>query len=631
MRKTIVNMAHLKSGAGIVLSGALMFVSLVAVPARAADMTTLTGTLAFASTPTSSVIVSANAVASNPTDGSWAAAGSVPDVVVPVGQTSYALSVPSGQDYVMSAESSQFARTWGGGLHATGGPTWSQVKDGAVTASGGTVSAGVITLSMPAETTITGHVNLGGVPASQVTVMAHQVSARNLAAAEHYWDDDFALDQPTTATVTADGGYSLTVDSGYSYLLGAKSYYYQESFLGGYSGSSPMLSAVKNSLLPAGGSPLEVQDALSLSLPGGALSVSGPTGYELYEVDLTAANGGAKYDCKPATGPVCTGVAPGVYVAEVQFQLLSSGSWYRVHEGTVVAVHAGVTTQLVMPATRDLGNTAGHGTYGTATTSVTGLPARAGLPLVAVTALVGAVRGISEMDYFWTDGTDVLGKGASFTPSGVEVGRPLSVVSVYGDYSYVWDFQVTPVGTVATGSVPASVSVGLRASTSNGRVYRLAGVPAGFTATSVAWYRSGKLVKGKTATYYRVSKKDVGKTLKAKTTLTQVGFTSKRVTTPKVKMGKLSPVVTVSKLKAKRVKVKVKVYSVKKPSGVVKVKWGSRGWRTYLLSTRSKGVLKVKAKAGFKRGQVKAVYQPRTKAAKKYIAKKTSKPLAVKY
>jgi hypothetical protein len=177
------------------------------------------------------------------------------------------------------------------------------------------------------------------------------------------------------------------------------------------------------------------------------------------------------------------------------------------------------------------------------------------------------------------------------------------------------------------------VSVGLKASTSKGRVYKLSGVPAGFTASSVAWYRSGKLVKGKTGTYYRVSKKDVGKTLKAKATLTQVGFTSKRVTTPKVKMGKLSPVVTVSKLKAKRVKVKVKVkvYSVKKPSGVVKVKWGSKGWRTYLLSTRSKGVLKVKAKAGFKHGQVKAVYQPRTKAAKKYIAKKTSKPLALKY
>jgi hypothetical protein len=516
-------------------------------------------------------------------------------------------------------------------MHATGEPTWSQVKDGVVTASGGTVSAGTITLSMPAKTTITGRVDLGGVAASQVTVMAHQVPATWLVGSQSSWESAFVWSQPTTTSVDADGNYSLVVDSGYSYLIGAKSYYYQESFVGGYSGSNPVLAAMKSSLLPAQGYAMTAP-ALSLSLPGGALEVSAPTGFDAWGAQLRDVQGVHQYDCEVRLGMplVCGGVAPGVYVASVAFNTRAFGSQLNVYEGTVVAVHQGVMTQVTMPTPAGVGTSGSDGLFGTASTSVVGLPARAGVPLTASTRLTGGSVAATAMDYYWTDGADVLGNGASFTPSGAEVGKPLSVVSVYGQNMAAWRFQLTSVGTVATGSVPANVSVGLKASTLNGRVYKLSGVPAGFTASSVAWYRSGRLVKGKTATYYRVSKKDVGKTLRAKATLTQVGFTSKRVTTPKVKMGKLSPVVTVSKLKVKRVKVKVKVYSVKKPSGVVKVKWGSKGWRTYLLTTRSKGVLKVKARAGFKHGQVKAVYQPRTKAAKKYIAKKTSKPLAVK-
>jgi hypothetical protein len=504
-----------------------------------------------------------------------------------------------------------------------------------------------ITFSMRNPSTITGHVNLAGAASSNVKVYVTKVDGETMADdANPVEDAAYGLGASDEVVgVDSSGNYSTTVDSGDYYAVSAAGSNSGRVWAGGVTGRWPTVGQLKTGLVDADGSSGGVR-APDITLPavGGAGSVSLeiPAGYDVGYATLTCLGCTDSVSMKvTAAGgyPVTLGAIPaGVYLVSYAAQTPAEESDNSRDESSgVVAVRGGASTSLAPSGFV----TEGPDSFGTSSVArlnslASPVPPTAGVPISAQTTLYStepnggnaAIPG-QTYRYWWADVSSVLSNASSYTPAGVEVGHVLWLISSSASATSDVMFHVVNLGTVQVGSAP-NVQLTLAASTSKGRVYRVAGVPAGFTAAVTKWYRSGKAVKGN-GNAYKVAKKDVGKSLKAKVTLSGTGFTSSSVVTASVKMGKLSPVVSVKKLSKRRAEVKVKVNSITKPTGVVKVKWGSKGWKTYTLKASANGVLKIKAKAGFKKGAVKAVYTPKAKSITKYVTKKTSKAVTIKY
>jgi hypothetical protein len=367
----------------------------------------------------------------------------------------------------------------------------------------------------------------------------------------------------------------------------------------------------------------------------GTLVVPAPPSGTQYEYTITRLNGDGAEDpvrqATPTSGGLSRPLAAGIYLGACGlFEGSGSSSHAYAEAYDVFAVTAGGTTTWAPGREYAWGETPAGSVVGDTNANVQGLPAKVGATLTGIGALSGTSFGEVQFKYYWTDWTSVLGQGASYTPAAAQVGRPLALVeTVVAPGTDYRTTQVVPLGTVGVGAAPGG-TVALTTAAKGGRTYTLSGVPAGFAA-SIQWLVGGSAKAGATSATFSATRSQVGKTLQAKVTLTAPGYTATTVLSPTVKIGKLVPTVTLKKASRKRITVRVRAHGVTKPTGIVKVKWGSRGWKTYHLKSTAKGLLKEKAPSGFKSGKVKAVYTPTGKTTAKYLKSKTSKTVDVRY
>jgi hypothetical protein len=376
---------------------------------------------------------------------------------------------------------------------------------------------------------------------------------------------------------------------------------------------------------------LGIESTAARAADGGVTVVApGGVGIGVVFTRLNADGGaGASKEVEPGTSWTAE-LAPGIYSAQARFYEGNRVAGLDSEAFDVISVSAGQATTWSATKEYPCAVTAENAVTGDVNANVQGLPARVGSRLVASGTVARSTFTQIAFKYYWTDWTSILGQGQSFTPSAGEVGQPLALVeTVVAPGTKLAETWVVPFGNVGEGAAPTG-TLSVASSAVEGRAYQVVGVPAGFQAT-VEWMVGGVVKAGATGPTYQVARSDVGKKLQARVTVSAPGFVTTTVALPAVTVGRLVPSVRVTKASKKRATVRVKVNSVSKPSGVVKVKWGSKGWKTYRLKASAKGVLKIKATPGFTRGKVKAVYIPKSRAMKKYLSKKTSKSVTLKY
>ena len=373
--------------------------------------------------------------------------------------------------------------------------------------------------------------NLNDAPAGTVTISGTATQGQTLTASNNITDADGIPVAPAAGAITYQWYAGANAIQGAT----ADTFTLTQAEVG-------KLVTVKASYTDLMGTPEAVTSAATLPVvnindaPAGTVTITGTaaTGHV-----LTASNDITDADGIPASGIAYQWMAGGIDIAG------ATGATYTLtgnEVGKTVSVKASYT---------DLQGTAEAVTSSatsivTTNNSPTGSVTIAGTPtqnqMLTASNTLADIDGLGVISYQWqADGVDIAGATAgTFTLTQAEVGKAIKVVASYTDLlgtpesmssiatSAVANVNDAPVGTV---TVNGTVTQGQTLTASN-NITDADGIPIAPAAGALSyqWQANGFDISGATASTYTLTQAEVGKTITAKASYTDLQGTPETVT-----------------------------------------------------------------------------------------------------